>query len=506
MRAGPEVTLRDATDKHSGAQLLRPVGAEAAESALPRSIDRYTLHEEIAFGGVGAVHLGLLQGAAGFFRPVAIKRLHAHLEQGPATDELRQEAWLGSHVRHPNVVPVLDLVEANGRLFLVMEFVLGETLARLRPKNELMPVPVAVAILADVLQGLHAAHIATGRRGGVLGIVHRDVSPQNILVGMDGIARILDFGVAKCTAEEERFGETTEVGFFKGKLGYFAPEQLLSDPLDARTDIFAAGVVLWEALTGRRLFKGVNPTQALLRAEQGIPPPSAYNRDVTPRLDAVVACAMQRHPQFRFQSAAQFAEQLQSATARAPAGQVGRYVEKAAAAAIGRQRSLLRRIHAPERVIVSREPAPDIARQAATTAAFATHPFLEPPGTSRRGTPWSQSKINTAVGVGVLLIAGTIYGFCRRPERSMSPEPPAQSAVRLVAPAAAIAAGPVEPSTAIAISSLPSAPAPSRPGKTSVRTSTQLARKHRATSVPSSCRPPYLVDSDGIKRIKRGCL
>jgi serine/threonine-protein kinase len=409
-------------------------------------------------------------------------------------------------VRHPNVVPVLDLLEHSGRLFLVMEFVLGETLARLHPKNELMPVPVAVAILGDVLQGLHAAHIATGSSGRVLGIVHRDVSPQNILVGVDGVARILDFGVAKYSTAEERFGEKTEVGFFKGKLGYFAPEQLLSDPLDARTDIFAAGVVLWEALTGRRLFKGVNLTQALLRAEQGIPPPSAYNRDVSPSLDAVVACAMQRHPQFRFQSAAQFAEQLQSATARAPAGQVGRYVEKAAAAAIRRQRSLLRRIHAPERVIVSREPASDIARQTATTAAFATHPWLEPPGASRRGKLWYQRKIHAALGVGVVLLAGTIYGFCRRPERPMSPNPPAPWAVRLVASAAAIARDRVEPPTVTNVSSLPSAPAPSGPGKRKPRAGTQPAPKHRAMSVPTSCRPPYLVDSDGIKRIKRGCL
>jgi eukaryotic-like serine/threonine-protein kinase len=523
MLAG-QVTLQDVTEKNARAQLLRLVETEAPDGAVPRCVGRYTLHEKIAFGGMGVVHLCLLQGAAGFRRPVAIKRLHGDPRQRAARDELRQEAWLGSQVRHQNVVPVLDLVEADGKLFLVMEFVLGETLARMDQKNEAMPVAVAVAILSDVLQGLHAAHTATGDSGRPLGIVHRDVSPQNILVGVDGVARILDFGVAKCSAAEARFSETTEAGFFKGKIGYIAPEQLLSESLDARTDIFAAGVVLWEALTGRRLFKGVDPIQTLVRLAEGIAPPSAYNDDVPPSLDAVVARALHRNPQLRFPSAEAFAEQLQNAVPRAPSKRVGKYVEKAAAPAINERRQLLRSIQATGRVIDRQEAARELSLQEATTSAFAIHELLEAPRSGRRGRLWQLGKINVAVGVGALLLASTFYGFWSHARRPQAPPPRALQAParpdgaeqRAAAPsappplnsatsAAATALNVTEPATQESSSRSPPA-STSVPRKGAPVTKTKGAPKRRAVSVSTACRPPYLVDGNGIKRIKRGCL
>jgi eukaryotic-like serine/threonine-protein kinase len=283
--------------------------------------------------------------------------------------------------------------------------------------------------------------------------------------------------------------------------------------------------VLWEALTGRRLFKGDDPIQMLVRLAEGIPPPSAYNDDVGPSLDAVVARALHRTPQFRFPSAEAFAEQLQSATARAPAKRVGRYVEKAAAAAIDNRRRLLRSIQATGRVSERQEAMLEVSLQEATTSAFAIHELLEAPHSGRRGRLWRLGKLNVAVGVGALLLASTFYGFWSNARRPPAPQPRALQApaqppgnaeqraaassapppLTFAASAALTAAGVAEPSTRT--SSSRSAPAPaaaSRKGK--LVASAKLTPKRRAVSVPNACRPPYVVDSNGIKRIKRGCL
>src|SRR5688572_18113877 len=183
------------------------------------------MFDEIAAGGMATVHLGRLLGSAGFARTVAIKRLHPAL----AKDEdfvtmLLDEARLASRIRHPHVVPTLDVIAENDEVLLVMEYVQGESLSRLmravRPAP--VPLPIAIAVGIQMLHGLHAAHEAKTEQGQNLHLVHRDVSPQNVLVGIDGIARVLDFGVAKAAHR----AQTTREGQIKGKLSYMAPEQL----------------------------------------------------------------------------------------------------------------------------------------------------------------------------------------------------------------------------------------------------------------------------------------
>ncbi|MGH7294995.1 MAG: serine/threonine-protein kinase, partial [Polyangiaceae bacterium] len=225
---------------------------------------------------MATVHLGRLLGPAGFARTVAIKQLHAQFATDPEfVSMFLDEARLAARIRSPHVVPIVDIVADGGELLLVMDYVQGESLVRLLRSvlqaRELVPLDIAVAVIAGALHGLHAAHEATDEQGNPLGIVHRDVSPQNILVGTDGLARLLDFGVAKAAGRIQ----TTREGQIKGKIAYMAPEQLRSEPVTRRTDVYAAAVVLWETLTCRRLFRADNEgaiVTSILQSE--IEPPS----------------------------------------------------------------------------------------------------------------------------------------------------------------------------------------------------------------------------------------
>src|SRR5581483_322932 len=196
---------------------------------------------------------------------------------------------LASRVRHPNVVPTLDVVRDADDVLLVMEYVHGEALTKivrdLRRQGKRVPIRVAIAILTQVLHGLHAAHEATSETGQALGIVHRDVSPHNVIVGADGLARLIDFGVAKAL---DRL-QDTQGDVVKGKFGYMCPEQVSGRPVDRRADIWAAGVVLWELLANRRLFAAESHLETVHQiVMMDIPPPSSIAPDVPPNIDAIV--------------------------------------------------------------------------------------------------------------------------------------------------------------------------------------------------------------------------
>ncbi|NRA34056.1 MAG: serine/threonine protein kinase [Polyangiaceae bacterium] len=231
----------------------------------PRKIDRYRLVSEIASGGMATVFLASLGGVGGFQRLVAIKRLHQHLENEEQFVQMfLDEARLVARIHHPNVVAIQEVGASQAGYYLVMEYVEGDTLSKLLGrtwgKSSGMPAPIALRIMVDVLEGLHAAHELKDEEGALVQLVHRDVSPQNILIGMDGVARIADFGVARASTRLN----STKSGQLKGKMAYMAPEQARAEPgLDRRADVFAAGIVLWEALSGKRLFRRETEAETL---------------------------------------------------------------------------------------------------------------------------------------------------------------------------------------------------------------------------------------------------
>jgi eukaryotic-like serine/threonine-protein kinase len=306
-----------------------------------REVGRYALHGIIASGGMATVHFGRMVGAVGFSRTVAIKRLHAHFASDPEfVSMFLDEARLAARIRHPNVIPTLDVVATSGELFLVMEYVPGETLARLskqvRESGRQIPHRIVGCIVSGVLHGLHAAHEAKDERGQPLCIVHRDVSPQNVHVGTDGVARVLDFGVAKAAGRIQ----TTREGQIKGKLAYMAPEQLRGAAIDRSCDIYAVGVMLWELVTGQRLFFGDNEGVVVARVLEGkIPAPSTVvqqgartalsERTLTQlqRLDACILRAVNADPAKRFATARDMALELEACVQPSTSSQVGDWVE-----------------------------------------------------------------------------------------------------------------------------------------------------------------------------------
>jgi serine/threonine-protein kinase len=295
-------------------------------------VGRYSMHGTIGAGGMATVHLGRVVGDAGFARMVAIKRLRPHLAHEPElVASFADEARLAARVRHQNVVAMLDIVSEQGEVFLVMDYVEGVSLASLvracAARGDHVPPPIAASIVAQALHGLHAAHEARSESGTLLNLVHRDVSPQNVLVGVDGVARVVDFGVAKAIGRQH----TTRDGSIKGKLGYMAPEQLAGRAVTRKADIFAAGVVLWELLTEQRLFHAADDAVILTKTLfEPIQPPSQVCARAPKELDPVVMRALERDPVRRFASGDEMASALERAVTLATARTVGEWTRSIA--------------------------------------------------------------------------------------------------------------------------------------------------------------------------------
>jgi serine/threonine-protein kinase len=512
-----------------------------------RIIGRYALYDEIAAGGMATVHLGRLLGPAGFARTVAIKRLHPQFAKDPEfVSMFLDEARLAARIRHPNVVSTLDVVAESGELFLVMDYVQGEALSKLiraaRERQERIPPRIVSGVLSGALQGLHAAHEAKNERGEPLGIVHRDISPQNVMVGADGVARVLDFGVAKAAGRIQ----TTREGQIKGKLAYMAPEQLQGH-VTRRTDIYAAGVVLWEALVGKRLFSGDNEGAILTKILQGsIEPPSAIVPELGPAVDEVILRALDRDPEQRFATAREMAVAVERAIPPASSTEIGEWVEHVAHTTLATRAERLAEIESSSDVgTIGQLLATSVGAASPPTpssSASSVHQLAEPPVSqasqlssvslsreyaglpSRRVVPvWALGIVAGALAlVGLVGVLGAVKLGGRKddapehepgakalaaepmiPVPSPTPEPSAPAVAPSAEPLPTPTALPPKTPTARPTTQPTSAP---RPTLTARPTATATASAKPPATAAKSCDPPYTLDAQGHKKWKPECL
>ncbi|MBX3204900.1 MAG: serine/threonine protein kinase [Labilithrix sp.] len=521
------------------------------------------VHRRIAAGGMATVHLGRLIGAGGFSRMVAIKRLHDGYARDPEfVAMLLDEARLASTIRHPNVVPTLDVVAEDDELLVVMEYVEGDSLASLSDlalaAGERVPVPLAAAIVAQMLHGLHAAHEARDKNGDPLGIVHRDVSPQNVLVGTDGVARVLDFGIAKAASRSA----STEGGQLKGKAAYMAPEQLQHSALDRRTDVFAASIVLWELLAGRRLFLGDTPAETMARIlNEPIDAPQRWAPEVPQELALIAMRGLERDAAARFADAEEMALAIEDALTLPRAKEIGAWVARVAAASLEARAELVRSVEresSPVEAASSTDPELRAAMEeaerrrqvsdlptnvgrpahssgevqaqwamAASARYESARASAEP--TVRTGAPFgdeltdlatvrsssdfsdprarrvSRGSLYVGIAGGVSLavaIAIAIVVTRDAPPEASHDAPPAV-ATAVAAPPLAEPPSP-EPPAALAASA-PAAPPASAPA-VAAPPKKRRSGTPRGGAVKNDCRIPYYVDDKGLKHFKVECL
>lgn len=417
-------------------------------------LDRYELVGELASGGMATVFLGRIGGVGGFQRFVAIKRLHPHLAHEQEFVEMFvDEARLAASIHHPNVVPILDIGASEQGYYLVMEYVEGDTLARFLARaasqGERLPIPIALRIILDTLAGLHAAHELRDENDEPLGLVHRDVSPQNILVGVDGTSRITDFGVAHASSRLT----TTRGGQLKGKLAYMAPEQARGQGVDRRADVFAMGTVLWEVLAGRRLFKADGDAETLNRVLfEPIPRLREVDASAPAALDAVAAKALERDVDLRYATCAELSDAIERAARAtrlvASARDVASYVQQVIGQTVQQQREAVRAwlaasepsrvspgdLRTPPALFASGIPA-DPTRAGSSVSATAItirhgeSPRLTPPPIPvETGSSSRRVWVAASSAAGALLVGVGIWAFGSKTPASSS-LPPAEVSV-----------------------------------------------------------------------------
>ncbi|MBK8212771.1 MAG: serine/threonine protein kinase [Myxococcales bacterium] len=415
---------------------------------------------------------------------VAIKTVRPdELDDESAATTLRDEARVLAHIRHPNVVPLLDVFSDGGKLHLVMPFVRGSSLSELMiaisKADGVTPASVVSAIGQDMLAGLGAAHRARGTDGVPLHIVHRDVSPQNVMVSADGHALVLDFGIAKA---QGRSAKTTRDGALKGKIAYMAPEQVHGLEIDARGDLYAVGVILWEMLALDRLFAGANDADTLRRVLLAkVPSLATYRNDLPPDIDTFFARALAGSPNARFASAEEMSGALQLLLPRASPSDVAAFTSSFAR---------------PAPVSVS-VPTPVESHRSIDPLTLASNEAPAPKKATRRG-------FVMAASVGLVVFV-TLAGFAaRRTHAEGAPPSPEPQGTQEAPTASAISVVPPPPPPTAPLSTPDPVTAPSAPG--THKAGPKKAPASVDTPTSKACHVPYTIDEHGRKKFRPECL
>jgi len=274
---------------------------------MSRQFGKFQLLKKIATGGMAEIHIAKQRGMEGFEKIVVIKMILPHLaNNADFVNMFLDEARIAARLTHPNIVQIYDLGRAGGTYFIAMEYVQGENLRSIskvaRKHSASIPLEHIVKIASQACEGLHYAHTKTDTSGNPLHIVHRDVSPQNILVSFEGVIKLVDFGIAKAATQ---YAET-KAGILKGKYSYMSPEQCKGKHIDNRSDVFSMGIVLWELATGVRLYKKSSELMILKEITEGkVTPPREINQQIPAELEAIILKALEKHADNRFQDALQ---------------------------------------------------------------------------------------------------------------------------------------------------------------------------------------------------------
>ncbi len=480
----------------------------AERSSRSGDDERYQLLGELATGGMATVYLARMRRPMGFARLVAIKAMHPQYAKDPSFASMFvDEARLTARLRHPNIVPTLDIVADSGHLLIVMEYVEGESLSALlrmvRDANDRIPVAVACAIIHDLLLGLHEAHEACDDDGSPLSIIHRDVSPQNVMVGLDGLARVLDFGVAKARSRVHHSNE----GEIKGKIHYMPPEQLFGEAVDHRVDVYAAGVLLWESLAGQRLFDGSNEESIVRRIDAGqIAAPSTRASGISAALDALVLRALSKTRGDRFPTALAMAEALSAIATLPPRTEISAWMKRYAkpraipADAIGTSVDMASGNGRPDELVAVLEHRATIASRPSFAPLASSSPRTTP--------PHATSRVAMVFGVVGFALAGVLVGRTMRAETAYAetshhaaPPPAAATVAEPIVDAAPLASAAPAPSPKV---SAPRIVKPLPASKPLPEVAAPLAPTPDAK--PASCRLPYVVDAEGHRHYKVECL
>lgn len=425
----------------------------------------YRLCLELASGGMATVYLAYNGAAARF---AAVKLVHPHLASDPGFAEMfADEAEIASRIRHPNVCGVYDFEVSEGQSYLAMEYLLGEPIAalwrklsRTRGLDPRRNAQLAAKALADACEGLHAAHELTDADGEPLEIVHRDVSPGNIVVTFDGVTKMVDFGVAGAARKRHR----TETGMLKGKLAYIAPESMRGRKADRRCDVWGIGVVAWELVTGRRLFRASSEVDTLRAVmDKPIPRPSEVRSELPEEIDDVIMRALERDPRRRYPSARELGRDLARIATSCDvitASDLGEWLEGLFPGAKERRLQLLdiagqiARGEPEQEEEVEREPTPSTVHgisaptvrtpgeQEMTRVYDRTEPAVASAPHRTRAHAWS---VVVGIAAGVALGATAAWGIERYQGLHPEPTPSVTPRASASAPAAPPAPAPAPP-------------------------------------------------------------
>ncbi|HEX8793734.1 MAG TPA: protein kinase [Polyangiaceae bacterium] len=469
-------------------------------------LDRYELLCPVAEGGMAQVWCARLRGKHGFEKLVAIKTILPKFAADPQFQKMfLDEARIASGIQHANVAQILDLGDEQGVLYIALEWVDGDALTKLNKavsaKSQRIPMSVLLRIVSDTCGGLHSAHELRGKDGAPLQLVHRDVSPHNVLVDAGGIAKLIDFGIAKA---RDRSAEETSTGTLKGKIHYMAPEQAVGSPVDRRADIWAIGAILYHYLSGRPPFDGPTQVATLQRLTQGTPPAPLPPTVPAPVADIVMRC-LKHDREARPATAAELQASIEAAMLStglvATTAEVGAFVREQLAERVAKRKAAI------DAALAAAEQRD--RKDSAEAAVMPAH-WISPDDKDRNATPYS---VPTTLGVGstigppkdnarrnllvaVVAVIGPVLGITASlvvharaggtttaiPE---SPAAPATSTASFVSSPTAQAAAPAEPS---ATATQDPASAPDATARPDPSAATPPATAHPAGPRPAS--PP----------------